>query len=145
MKLGNPGLNPASATAKCVTLDTSLRLPEPQVLRLDSLPSPRGPQAQPLLTAPPGAPSPLRLFRSAAATLTGLLFLPQAKPSVASGPLCWLRCCLQPSSPCFACDWFSSLIPSQFKCHALGEPLTDHSPHLPSSMAPPGSFSSQGL
>lgn len=61
-KLGSQGLNPGSTTVKCVTLNKLLNLSEPPFLHQESLPSPQGPQHEPLPTSPDGAPSPLCSF-----------------------------------------------------------------------------------
>lgn len=85
------------------------------------------------LPNPTGSPNRLWLSLQAPATLAIILFLPQAKLRVTPGPLHWNY-----PLPDFlvTCSFFSFL--SQFKCHLLREPLTDHSSHRPSSTTFPG-------
>lgn len=102
---------------------------EPRFLHPDALSCLQG------LPLPNAAGSRNRLWLSlqAPATLAIILFLPQAKLRVTSGPLHWNY-----PLPDFLVNgsFFSFL--SQFKCHLLRETLTDHSSHRPSSTTFPG-------
>lgn len=128
MELGKLSLNSDSATVTCVSLGQLCT-----TLSLGSFI--QTPCCAYRVSVCPTQLDPNRLWLSlqAPATLAIILFLPQAKLRVTPGPLHWNY-----PLPDFlvTCSFFSFL--SQFKCHLLREPLTDHSSHRPSSTTFPG-------